>query len=110
MIDIDADLTVGCDGRHSLVREARRSRGRGNRRADGRAVVPRRQAGQTRAKACLPAIDPGKMMVTFDRGDYWQCAYVIAKGQHDAVKASGLARASATTSSRMAPILEIGIG
>ena len=31
------------------------------------------------------------MMVTFDRGDYWQCAYVIAKGQYDAVKARGLA-------------------
>ena len=36
-------------------------------------------------------IEPGKMMVTFDRGDYWQCAYVIAKGQYDAVKARGLA-------------------
>ena len=35
-------------------------------------------------------IEPGKMMVTFDRGDYWQCAYVIAKGQYDAVKARGL--------------------
>ena len=30
------------------------------------------------------------MLVTFDRGDYWQCAYVIAKGQFDAVKARGL--------------------
>jgi 2-polyprenyl-6-methoxyphenol hydroxylase-like FAD-dependent oxidoreductase len=29
-------------------------------------------------------------MVTFDRGDYWQCAYVIAKEQYDAVKARGL--------------------
>ena len=35
-------------------------------------------------------VDPGKMMVTFDRGDYWQCAYVIAKGQYDAVRARGL--------------------
>ena len=24
-------------------------------------------------------VEPGKMMVMFDRGDYWQCAYVIAK-------------------------------
>ena len=35
-------------------------------------------------------VEAGKMMVTFDRGDYWQCAYVIAKGQYDAVKARGL--------------------
>ena len=30
------------------------------------------------------------MMVTLDRGDYWQCAYVIPKGEYEAVKASGL--------------------
>ena len=47
------------------------------------------------------------MMVTFDRGDYWQCAYVIAKGQYDAVKARGL-DASAPTSLGMAPILKRG--
>ena len=35
-------------------------------------------------------VQTGKMLVTFDRGDYWQCAYVIAKGQFDAVKARGL--------------------
>jgi 2-polyprenyl-6-methoxyphenol hydroxylase-like FAD-dependent oxidoreductase len=28
--------------------------------------------------------------VTLDRGDYWQCAYVIPKGTTDAVKAAGL--------------------
>ena len=53
-------------------------------------------------------VEPGKMMVTFDRGDYWQCAYVIAKGQYDAVKARGLRRCS-TTSRGMAPILKSGI-
>ena len=26
-------------------------------------------------------VETGKMLVTFDRGDYWQCAYVIAKGR-----------------------------
>jgi 2-polyprenyl-6-methoxyphenol hydroxylase-like FAD-dependent oxidoreductase len=29
-------------------------------------------------------------MVMLDRGDYWQCAYVIAKGGIDRVKAEGL--------------------
>ncbi len=35
-------------------------------------------------------IEAGKMMVMLDRGDYWQCAYVIAKGGIERVKAEGL--------------------
>jgi 2-polyprenyl-6-methoxyphenol hydroxylase-like FAD-dependent oxidoreductase len=53
-------------------------------------------------------VEPGKMMITFDRGDYWQCAYVIAKGQYDAVKARGL-RALLDDVARMAPILRSGL-
>src|ERR1700754_3743433 len=53
-------------------------------------------------------IEPGKMMVTFDRGDYWQCAYVIAKGQYDAVKARGL-DAFRNDIVAMAPVLQHGI-
>jgi 2-polyprenyl-6-methoxyphenol hydroxylase-like FAD-dependent oxidoreductase len=30
------------------------------------------------------------MFVMIDRGDYWQCAYVIPKGAADAVKAAGI--------------------
>jgi 2-polyprenyl-6-methoxyphenol hydroxylase-like FAD-dependent oxidoreductase len=47
-------------------------------------------------------------MVTFDRGDYWQCAYVIAKGQYDAIKARGL-DAFRNDVVSMAPILKSGI-
>jgi 2-polyprenyl-6-methoxyphenol hydroxylase-like FAD-dependent oxidoreductase len=35
-------------------------------------------------------IEAGKMMVMFDRGDYWQCAYIIPKGGIERVKAEGL--------------------
>jgi 2-polyprenyl-6-methoxyphenol hydroxylase-like FAD-dependent oxidoreductase len=48
------------------------------------------------------------MMVTFDRGDYWQCAYVIAKGQYDAVKARGLDAFRADVIG-MAPVLQSGM-
>ena len=48
------------------------------------------------------------MLVTFDRGDYWQCAYVIAKGQFDAVKARGL-DAFRSDVVGMAPILSAGM-
>jgi len=48
------------------------------------------------------------MLVTFDRGDYWQCAYVIAKGQFDAVKARGL-DAFRSDVAGMAPVLGAGM-
>ena len=34
-------------------------------------------------------VEAGKMMVMLDRGDYWQCAYVIPKGGIENVKARG---------------------
>ena len=36
-------------------------------------------------------IEAGKMMVMLNRGDYWQCAYVIPKGGIETVKREGLA-------------------
>jgi 2-polyprenyl-6-methoxyphenol hydroxylase-like FAD-dependent oxidoreductase len=35
-------------------------------------------------------VEAGKMMVMLNRGDYWQCAFVIPKGGIDAVKREGL--------------------
>jgi 2-polyprenyl-6-methoxyphenol hydroxylase-like FAD-dependent oxidoreductase len=32
----------------------------------------------------------GRILVTLDRGDYWQCAYIIPKDGFDAIKATGL--------------------
>lgn len=34
--------------------------------------------------------EQGRMLVTLDRDEYWQCAYVVAKGQFEALKARGL--------------------
>jgi 2-polyprenyl-6-methoxyphenol hydroxylase-like FAD-dependent oxidoreductase len=106
-IEIEADLTIACDGRHSTVRE----------RA-GLAVeeigapmdvlwfrVGRRP---DETENLFARVENGKMMVTFDRGDYWQCAYVIAKGQYEAVKARGLP-ALLDDVLRLAPILKGGI-
>ncbi|WP_210191183.1 FAD-dependent oxidoreductase [Bradyrhizobium mercantei] len=107
-IDIEADLTIGCDGRHSIVRE--------------RAGLEVEEIGAPmdvlwfrvgrrpdETENLFARIDHGKMMVTFDRGDYWQCAYVIAKGQYEAVKARGLP-AMLDDVLHLAPILKPGIG
>jgi 2-polyprenyl-6-methoxyphenol hydroxylase-like FAD-dependent oxidoreductase len=37
-------------------------------------------------------IHDNHMLVLIDRGEYWQCAYIIAKGGADAVKARGIER------------------
>ncbi len=60
------------------------------------------------SESVFARVEVGKMMVTFDRSDYWQCAYVIAKGQYDAVKARGLDAFRDDVVS-MAPILKSGI-
>jgi 2-polyprenyl-6-methoxyphenol hydroxylase-like FAD-dependent oxidoreductase len=35
-------------------------------------------------------ITRGRMLVRIDRGDYWQCAYLVPKGGYESLKAAGL--------------------
>jgi len=88
-IEFRADLVVGADGRHSIVRERagfeveslgapmdvlwmRMSRKPGD---------PEQTGG---------TINYGQMMVTLNRNYYWQCAYLIRKGGYDELRARGL--------------------
>jgi 2-polyprenyl-6-methoxyphenol hydroxylase-like FAD-dependent oxidoreductase len=86
---IRAALVVGCDGRHSTVRDKA-----GLVSDDYGApmdVLWFRVTRKTSDQAdTFGHIEAGKMMVMLDRGDYWQCAYVIPKGGIDRVKAEGL--------------------
>lgn len=34
--------------------------------------------------------ETGELFVTIDRGDYWQCAFILAKGSADRVRSAGL--------------------
>jgi 2-polyprenyl-6-methoxyphenol hydroxylase-like FAD-dependent oxidoreductase len=88
-LDIRADLVVGADGRHSTIRAAAGFAPinigapidvlwlRVTRRADD----PHNALGN---------VDRGRVLITIDRGAYWQCAYVIPKGSFDTVRARGL--------------------
>ena len=106
-IDIKADLTIACDGRHSLVRE--RAGLKVEEIGAPMDVLWFRAGRQENENENLFArVEPGRMMVTFDRGDYWQCAYVIAKGQYETLKARGLP-ALLDDVARMAPILKSGL-
>jgi len=88
-LDVEANLVVGCDGRHSTVRQAA-----------GLAVQNlgspidvlwfrmSKQVGDP--EHVLGHLGVGKMVVTIDRTDYWQCAFVIAKGGVDQIHRAGI--------------------
>jgi 2-polyprenyl-6-methoxyphenol hydroxylase-like FAD-dependent oxidoreductase len=106
-LEIRSDLTIGCDGRHSTVRQCA---GLEVEEVGAPMDVLWFRAGRrnNENESLFARIQTGKMLVTFDRGDYWQCAYVIPKGQCDAVKARGL-DAFRDDVIGMAPILASGI-
>jgi 2-polyprenyl-6-methoxyphenol hydroxylase-like FAD-dependent oxidoreductase len=107
-LTIRADLVVGCDGRHSTVREKA-----GLRSDDYGApmdVLWFRVSHKDGDNAdTFGHIEAGRLMVMFDRGDYWQCAYVIPKGGIERVKSEGLEAFHARVV-EMSPFLSDRIG
>jgi 2-polyprenyl-6-methoxyphenol hydroxylase-like FAD-dependent oxidoreductase len=88
-VEIRAALTVGCDGRHSTVRE-RAGFEVENVGAPIDVLWFRLSRRPTDTEETTGHIEAGKMMVMLNRGDYWQCAFVIPKGGIEAVKHEGL--------------------
>lgn len=105
---ITADLTVACDGRHSIMREQA-----GLQVKDIGApidVLWFRVGKQTNdSDGVFARLHRGQMMVTIDRDEYWQCAYIIAKGKIDEIKARGLDVFRENVAS-MVPVLRPHIG
>ncbi len=99
-LDIDADLVIGADGRHSIVR-----RDAGLPVEDFGAPIDvlwfRLAKDANDRDQTAGYIWPGLFFVTIDRGDYWQCAYVIPKGGGDAVRAAGLPALRARLAQRL---------
>jgi 2-polyprenyl-6-methoxyphenol hydroxylase-like FAD-dependent oxidoreductase len=88
-LTIRADLVVGADGRHSTVRD------KAGLQSDDYGApmdvlwfrLPRQETDESEP---FGHIEAGAMMIMLNRGDYWQCAYVIPKGGIDRVTAEGL--------------------
>jgi 2-polyprenyl-6-methoxyphenol hydroxylase-like FAD-dependent oxidoreductase len=88
--NISATLTIGADGRHSILRE--------------RSGLPVKDLGAPidvlwlRLKRrpgdddnfVLGRVEAGQVLVMLYRGDYWQCALVIPKGGYDGLRKNGL--------------------
>jgi 2-polyprenyl-6-methoxyphenol hydroxylase-like FAD-dependent oxidoreductase len=88
-LSIRADLVVGADGRHSTVREKA-----GFKSDDYGAPMDvlwfRLTHKESDDAETFGHFEAGAMMIMLNRGDYWQCAYVIPKGGIDRIKAAGL--------------------
>jgi 2-polyprenyl-6-methoxyphenol hydroxylase-like FAD-dependent oxidoreductase len=105
-LDIRADLTVACDGRHSIIR---RSAGLEVEEIGAPMDVLWFRVGKgAETESMFARFEAGKMMVTLDRGTYWQCAYVIVKGRYDEIKARGIEALRADVVA-LAPPLRSGI-
>lgn len=89
MCDVRADLIVGADGRQSIVRE--------------KAGLPVQEFGAPMdvlwfrlsrtpddPAQTMGRFDLGRIFVTINRDKYWQCGYVIPKGQFDELRKQGL--------------------
>jgi 2-polyprenyl-6-methoxyphenol hydroxylase-like FAD-dependent oxidoreductase len=88
-LEIRADLVVGCDGRHSTMRERAGFKVE-NLGAPMDVLWFRLSRRPDDTDEVFGHIEAGRMMVMLNRGDYWQCAYVIPKGGIDRVKSAGL--------------------
>ncbi|GAA1861379.1 FAD-dependent oxidoreductase [Pseudonocardia ailaonensis] len=87
--ELAATLTVGCDGRHSRVRaeSGLRSREFGVPIDVEWFRLPREEGDPVGG---LGRFTTGHFAVMIDRGDYWQCGYLIRKGGDGPLRASGI--------------------
>jgi 2-polyprenyl-6-methoxyphenol hydroxylase-like FAD-dependent oxidoreductase len=90
-LQIRARLTVGADGRHSIVRERA-----GLKVTDLGAPMDvlwfRISRLESDPHLTLGHVQPGVIMVMINRMDYWQCGYVIAKGVFEDIRNRGIAQ------------------
>jgi len=84
-LEVRAALTVAADGRHSVLREQAGLEVE-NFGAPMDVLWMRLSRRADDPPNTLGRINAGRILVTLDRGDYWQCAYVIPKGVNDALR------------------------
>ena len=87
-LEVTAALTVAADGRHSTLRPQS-----GLRVQDFGAPMDvlwfRVERGPGRPDQPLGRFGSGFILIAIDRGDYWQCGYVIRKGANEKIRGQG---------------------
>ena len=88
-LEIHADLVIGADGRHSITQ----TRAHLDQLQFGvpiDALWMRISKKDGDPKQTLGFFQHGQLLVLLDRDDYWQCGFVIPKGQFEEIKVRGL--------------------
>ena len=88
-LEVDADLVIGADGRHSDVR-AKADLVVDDLGAPIDVLWMRISRKPTDPEGLVGNLDAGIVFVMIDRDDYWQCAFVIPKGGIDCIHMHGL--------------------
>lgn len=106
---LPARLVIAADGRRSILRAAAQlplvDLGAPMDVLWFRIVKP---AGLGMGEVPLGTVQPGRMLVAIDRGEYWQTARIIPKGGFDAVQAAGL-DAFRTDIAELVPEMAVGL-
>jgi len=88
-LTIRAALTIGADGRHSIIRDkagfARQEIG-----APMDVLWFRLSRQESDQNETFGRIEAGQFFILINRGEHWQCGYVIAKGSAETLKAEGI--------------------
>ena len=88
-MDVHADLVIGADGRHSVTHTRA-----GFKQCEFGVPIDvlwmRISKKKDDPEQSFGFFQHGKLLVMLDRGDYWQCGFVIPKGGFEEIKARGL--------------------
>jgi 2-polyprenyl-6-methoxyphenol hydroxylase-like FAD-dependent oxidoreductase len=103
IMEVRADLTVGADGRHSVVRD-RAGLEVIHLGAPMDVMWMRVSRQPTDPGVTFGRIDTGRILVLLNREEYWQLAYVIPKGNAELLRQKGL-QALREDVGRLAPFL-----
>lgn len=102
-IEIRADLVIAADGRHSTIRESAGFHARElGAPMDVLWFKISRNSGDSENFA--GRFGAGRILILINRGDHWQCGYIIAKGRFENVRTRGIAAFQAEIT-ELAPFL-----
>ena len=107
-LELRADLVIAADGRDSTLRQAAGLKVR-DLGAPMDVLWFKLRRGPEEPGAVLGRIKAGGALIMLDRGDYWQCAFIIRKGTADDVKARGLDAFRARVAEFLGPTAAQGI-